>query len=269
MDADHEIRRYRDPDFPFSAWVSRDLEFMAHWHHEVEIVLVLEGQLTMGVNQKEMVLVPGDIGVSASQDIHYYRRGASQIVVVIVHPDLVPRGAGWLVAPQDHGLDRRFRDQGAAELLVAIAREVEAQDQDWKAAVLGHTQALSALVGRHLFPPTATAAPPPGHQRMQKALAYLQEHFREDLTLEAVAREVALSPWAFSHRFSSTAGRNFRAYLNGLRVREARRLLADPHRKVIDVALDCGFTSLRSFNRAYRDETGTTPRPRSGASARQ
>lgn len=260
MDADHEIRRYRDPEFPFATWVSRDLEFMAHWHHEVEVVLVLEGSLTMGVNQKELVLGPGDIGVSASQDIHYYRRGESKIVVVIVHPDLVPQGAAWVPHPQDPSLERRFRSPEAAALVRAIQGEAENQGQDWRATVLGHTMALSAHIGRHLFPPATPVPLAPGHQRMQRALAYLQEHFREDLTLEAVAREVALSPWAFSHRFSTTAGRNFRAYLNGLRVREARKLLADPQRKVIDVALDCGFTSLRTFNRAYREETGTTPR---------
>ncbi|MBS0295771.1 MAG: AraC family transcriptional regulator [Proteobacteria bacterium] len=55
---------------------------------------------------------------------------------------------------------------------------------------------------------------------------------------------------------------HFRTYLNGYRVAEARRLLADPTRcddKLIAIALDSGFASLASFNRVFRAEEGSTP----------
>jgi AraC-like DNA-binding protein len=55
---------------------------------------------------------------------------------------------------------------------------------------------------------------------------------------------------------------HFRAFLNHLRVAHACRLLADPARagdKLIAIALDSGFASLPSFNRAFREETGRTP----------
>jgi len=261
MHADHEIRRYEDVQFPYSTHLSQNLEFMAHWHHEIELILVLEGQVTMGVNQQEFLLTAGDIGVSASQDIHYYSRcGKSKLILLIFRPELVPVSAGWVLHPQESS-PRVFRDPQAADRMVAIHREFTAREQDWKPAVLGHTAVLSCLIGRALFPVPALAAPSLQRQRMQKALDYLETHFREDLTLEQVASQVALSRWAFSHQFSPTVGTHFRAYLNGLRVREARRLLSDPARKVIDVALESGFNSLRSFNRAFKEQTNTTPRP--------
>ena len=260
MHADHEIRRYQDVQFPYSAFKTRNLQFMAHWHDEIEIILVLEGKMVMGLNQKEHVLVAGDIGVSTSQDIHYYtRQGDSTIIILIFRPELIPRGAGWLALPQDATGSRCFRNPEATTLIETIQKEMVLQAQDWQTAILGHTAALSALVGRALFPHPATGTEPRRHLRMQKALQYLREHFREDLTMEQVAHEVALSPWAFSHQFSPTVGMNFRSYLNGLRILEARRLLADPQRKVIDVALECGFTSLRSFNRAFKQQTSETP----------
>lgn len=55
---------------------------------------------------------------------------------------------------------------------------------------------------------------------------------------------------------------HFRNFLNARRVAEARRRLADPaHRseKLIAVAFDCGFASLASFNRVFRDFEGRSP----------
>jgi AraC-like DNA-binding protein len=54
---------------------------------------------------------------------------------------------------------------------------------------------------------------------------------------------------------------HFRTFLNHYRVAEARRLLGDQHRtdKLITVALDSGFASLASFNRAFRAIEGRSP----------
>ncbi len=55
---------------------------------------------------------------------------------------------------------------------------------------------------------------------------------------------------------------HFRAFVNASRVAEARRRLADPaHRadKLIAIAFDCGFASLASFNRVFRDMEGRPP----------
>ncbi len=54
---------------------------------------------------------------------------------------------------------------------------------------------------------------------------------------------------------------HFRAFLNHHRVAEARRLLADETRddKLIAIALDSGFASLASFNRAFRTIEGCSP----------
>lgn len=56
--------------------------------------------------------------------------------------------------------------------------------------------------------------------------------------------------------------RNFSAFLNHHRIAEARQALADPARvdlPVLTIAMDLGYNSLPTFNRAFRAETGTTP----------
>jgi AraC-like DNA-binding protein len=56
--------------------------------------------------------------------------------------------------------------------------------------------------------------------------------------------------------------RNFSAFLNRYRIAEAKAVLADPARvdlPVLTIAMDLGYNSLPPFNRAFREETGTTP----------
>ncbi len=56
--------------------------------------------------------------------------------------------------------------------------------------------------------------------------------------------------------------RNFSAFLNRHRIAEAREKLAnrdDVDLPVLTIAMDLGYNSLPTFNRAFRSETGTTP----------
>jgi AraC family transcriptional regulator of adaptative response / methylphosphotriester-DNA alkyltransferase methyltransferase len=50
-----------------------------------------------------------------------------------------------------------------------------------------------------------------------------------------------------------------RAYMDRLRLKEAKRLLAETEERVIDIAASVGFGSLATFNRFFREETGDTP----------
>ena len=57
--------------------------------------------------------------------------------------------------------------------------------------------------------------------------------------------------------------RNFTAFINGFRIAEAKAALAAPSQAevpITTIALDAGFGSLGPFNRAFRSETGMTPR---------
>ncbi len=95
---------------------------------------------------------------------------------------------------------------------------------------------------------------------VHRALLYVTENFREPLTLEQVARELGVSRYYLSRMFSQKVGSGFNSYVNSLRVGLAQHLLENPALPVAQVALECGFESLRTFNRAFQEQVGTTPR---------
>jgi AraC-like DNA-binding protein len=118
-----------------------------------------------------------------------------------------------------------------------------------------------------LRPPRVESDAPVLDPRLAEELHRLVEeegvYRQEGLTIRALAQRLAAHEHKVRQLINDQLGfRNFNAFLNHYRVREAQRLLADPearHRNVAEVAYEVGFRSLGPFNKAFKDETGRTP----------
>ncbi len=95
--------------------------------------------------------------------------------------------------------------------------------------------------------------------KLQPALHYVKENFREPLTLEEVANVINLSLSRTRHLFKETTGEGFKEYLTKIRVSEAKRMLVCTNLSVVDICLYCGFQSMTPFYRAFKQLVGVTP----------
>lgn len=99
--------------------------------------------------------------------------------------------------------------------------------------------------------------------RLTEAMQVQRAYRDEGLTLGALAARLGAPEYRLRRHINHRLGhRNFSAYVNGLRLAEARALLADPARReqaVLDIALEVGFGSIGPFNRAFKATTGLTP----------
>jgi len=265
-----EHRSY-SPGLPVYAATGRGFDFLAHWHPDVELCLVTEGSMTVGVSGERAELGPGDLAVVASNAIHHYQKTVqgSAHVMVIFRPEIAGYAGIW---PQHRTLVKSFwkaSETGVlGDLLRQILLEYRRDDEFRSTVVRGLITQLCGLLDRECtsmpVPPSAGAGAPtdtgPLRLRMAEAITFVRSRYTTDLTLEAVAAHVNQSPWYFSRCFHRSCGTGFKAYLNALRVEEASRLLATTDRTILDIALDCGFSGARSFHRAYRRVTGRAPR---------
>lgn len=94
---------------------------------------------------------------------------------------------------------------------------------------------------------------------VEKAIWFIESHFAEDVTLDAVARVCGLSRFQMSRLFSHATGTGVSAYLRGRRLSEAARALAAGAPDILAVALQAGYGSHEAFSRAFRDQFGLTP----------
>ena len=81
------------------------------------------------------------------------------------------------------------------------------------------------------------------------------------LSLAHIARLHHLTPRQVQRLFARQ-GTGFREYVSAARLDRARAQLADPaqrHRRVLEIALDCGFDDVSAFSQAFRRRFGMTP----------
>lgn len=90
-----------------------------------------------------------------------------------------------------------------------------------------------------------------------------QHDFREpDLTLAELAERVGTSPQLLSQYLNEVQKLTFYDYINGLRVADVQRMMADPARRdesLLELSLAAGFNSRSTFNAAFKKATGATP----------
>lgn len=67
---------------------------------------------------------------------------------------------------------------------------------------------------------------------VRKAVKYIQENYRNRLTLAVVAEQLFVSQWHLSKLINRYTGNSFSELLNQVRIKEARKLLKDPKRRV-------------------------------------
>ncbi len=94
----------------------------------------------------------------------------------------------------------------------------------------------------------------------KRVLDYVAEHYGQPLTIEDLARVAGMSTAQFSRLFKATVGDTPYQFLMDYRVEQARKLLGERERALIDIALSCGFADQPHFTRIFKRLTGQTPR---------
>lgn len=98
------------------------------------------------------------------------------------------------------------------------------------------------------------------HQEtFSKMIRYVEDHYSEKLSLEDLASFSQYNRTYVSTLFKKTVGVNFYAYLTRVRFQQALYELAATKKTLTDIAMDNGFSDLKSFNKMFRETIGRTP----------
>ena len=94
---------------------------------------------------------------------------------------------------------------------------------------------------------------------IQKAIVYINDHFKENPSLSDVAAIIPFNERYFCKKFKEYTGESYKAYLKKLKLGYARRLLLATDYSMIEVAEMSGYQTQSHFNREYKDCFGETP----------
>ncbi len=94
--------------------------------------------------------------------------------------------------------------------------------------------------------------------RMQRIAVYLDQHYKERISLTQLAEAEGLTPAYMSRVFTELFGVSFQEYLNLLRLEQAIPLVLDPSVYLMDVCMECGFSDTRYLNAVFQKVFGVT-----------
>ena len=236
---------------PVSVKLQEFVAFRLHRHDFCEFEYVLQGKTRTNVNGAEYALQAADAVFVTPADIHGYEIPAEepmQTITVHFSPELFPElsklssgvihcsrelQAAFALLVEESRKDDKFAGQGVRNMLERIL--ILANREDRKLAPAQHPVGLSA------------------------ALAYVHKHFKEKITVEDVCKSCGYSVSSLCRNFKEQTGMTVVAYVNKQRLDYAERMLVTLEDAVSDICFASGFTSVRQFNRAFKEVYGCTP----------
>lgn len=96
-------------------------------------------------------------------------------------------------------------------------------------------------------------------QKVQIALEYIQENFDKDLNMAVVSNHVSMNYSLFSYVFKQYTGMNFVNYLKTLRINEAKKLLEETDKKIIEISCLVGYENEKHFMKIFKSVCGVSP----------
>lgn len=154
------------------------------------------------------------------------------------------------------------RDEALAHLCFACAEMLAARVPGESRRVAGLTQLFAA----HLIEKYANAgSEKPDFQgglpirQLRKVEDHVREQLAEDISVEALAGLVELSPFHFSRVFKQATGMSPLQFVTRERIARAQQLTRETSRSLIEIALEVGYTSPSHFAQVFRRVVGVTP----------
>lgn len=89
---------------------------------------------------------------------------------------------------------------------------------------------------------------------------YIQNHYKDKISIEDIAACVHLNGSYMSHLFRKTFGYTITDYISYVRLENAKLILADPAANINDAAIESGFSDVSYFSRVFKKNEGLSPR---------
>ena len=235
-----------------------------HWHSAVEMALVLQNPLIVIEGGVSRQVAEGDVSLINSDVVHTTRArdaGQSKGLVVLLSIEMLKtacpdfEGSRLVIPPQG---DTRQRIIGVLTEIYQCKQQSRPYSQALTNALLWKL-VWYLLDGCLVKGEESRSAAQKEDYLARQALSYIEQHFKEELSLSQLAAHVGLQENYFCRYFRKYVGMSFGQYLAQVRLRYALAYMTEFGASVGISALQAGFPSARSMTDWCRKLYGVTP----------
>lgn len=248
----YELKHEISADY-FTVERNHDFSFPLHMHRCFEIILLLEGSMTVTIEKQDHCLSAGDIILVKPNLIHSLRtEETSRHILCIFSPELIAAVSDELI--RFHLPTPVIRDLPSlyGQLFETVSEGMHI------GRVKGFLYTICDLFCNQLDT-TREDKTAKGNQLMQRILLYVDDNMSQPCTIRELASYLDYSPAYLSRFFYTNIGIPYSDYVRNIKISHACYLLRNTHENVIDVASQCGYSSISSFNRNFKQMTDTSP----------
>jgi xylan 1,4-beta-xylosidase len=271
----HVERIEHQENLPLRVFVHSVRSCASHRHRDCEFLLVLRGELVVSTAAGERVLGPDELFFFHGQEPHLTRgSGSTNLVAALqidteratrLDPDFTRRRFAINELARSHREDPRLRI--LRSIMAECLWEMRLRRPAYRLQVESHVLRLLALLVReipHRLSVAPKVTPEAGEedalgQRLARIVAAMEAHSSEELSSADIAASEQVSPSYLARLFKERLGTTFSDHLNQIRARKALPRLAGGEAGILEIALDCGFPSLKRFNEVFRELHHCTP----------
>ena len=262
MSAYQEMIRY-DQVRHISAYIERVFCSNEHMHGSFEINYVIDGDGVCYQHSQTRNVSAGSLILSNPFEPHCIATTSAKpllLLTVQIHQlfirryiDIIPR----IVFKSDLINDlNQVQYVSIKRLIIRTAIACFNFDQIRQFDILGCAVLLMGQlvrnVGYDLKEYTGSSNKELQKNRTQRLISYIDEHYREKLTLSVLAEMEGVSATYLSRFFQKNVGVSFQAYLTMQRLEKALVLMYDPTISTLDICMNCGFSDYRYLEAAFK-----------------
>lgn len=236
------------------------LSTLHHLHASYEILIPYSGAVRVNIDSEERCVEPGEILVLFPGIPHSYvqTENAEGMMILFSEKMLADSEDEWTqMRPANpivrldsidwdvsYCLDRMANLSASGEISESLA------------------QAYLSLMFVWLIPALnlSRSAHTTSTDLLYRAMQYMTQNMAQPLSLRGTAHALGVNTYYLSHVLNERLHMGFRAYLNALRIDRARRYLRVTSLPIEEIAVACGFTNLRTFDRVFAERCNCTPR---------
>jgi|ASRL01.1.fsa_nt_gi AraC-like DNA-binding protein len=247
--------------------------FPLHWHAITEIIMPLDGSLEIEINGIAYQLEKHDLLLTSIGELHEIKVPSEGSRIIIQFDfslinNLNDFNASSSILQQikliTHKKDPYIHQQIVA-LIYGIKDDYLHGGAFINAFMYSKLIQIYALIGKkyinmeNLFEDITINRQQEYILKFTELLSYINNHYKENLTLEDLAEHAGFSKFHFSRLFNQFTNMNLYDYINHKRISEAELLLLNPSLSITDVSLQAGFNSISTFNRVFKAAKNCTP----------
>lgn len=268
--------------FGYECWLQHfapnSSDTAAHIHDAVELIYVKNGSFRVQADNTEFAAHRGDLVMFRCNTVHRissFSEPENSCYVIKVKP-----GVLFKFAPQEQGSILALRlypgsDSGVthwtaarlegSEILTFLNGLLEERysQKAYRGAAINVNIAgllIAALRSCETEPDQDKCQPDSSVvEQIYDAVVYINTNYCDNITAEDCCKLVNMSYSYFSRSFSRVTGKNFREYLNMIRVDHAQKALLTTSKSVAEICADCGYNSVSYFIQTYKQLKGVTP----------